>query len=77
MADLTWDLKHNFVEIFDPALLVLPRDEVEVLADDSNRMRYAEWDIARLVLFPKNGDLSLCKNWRGICQLDITSKIFS
>jgi hypothetical protein len=43
MADLTWDWKHNFVEIFDPALLI-PRDEVEELADDSNGMRYAEWD---------------------------------
>jgi hypothetical protein len=76
MADLTWDWKHNYVEIFDPALLI-PRDEVEELADDSNGMRYAEWDIARLVLLPKNGDLSLCKNWRGICLLDISSKIFS
>jgi hypothetical protein len=32
---------------------------------------------ARLVLLPKNGDLSQCKNWRGICLLDIASKIFS
>jgi hypothetical protein len=32
-------------------------------------MRYAEWDIARLVFLPKN--------WRGICLLDIASKIFS
>jgi hypothetical protein len=28
MADLTWDWKHNFVEIFNPALLI-PRNEVE------------------------------------------------
>jgi hypothetical protein len=32
-------------------------------------MRYAEWDIARLVFSFKNGDLSLCKK-RGICLLD-------
>jgi hypothetical protein len=28
MADLTWDWKHNFVEIFDHTLLI-PRDIVE------------------------------------------------
>ena len=33
--------------------------------------------MARLVLLPKKGDLSLCKNWRGICLLDVASKIFS
>ena len=26
---------------------------------------------------PKKGDLSLCKNWRGITLLSITSKVFS
>ena len=76
MADLNWDWKHNFVEIFDPALSV-SRVEPGQLADDSAGMKYAEWDVARLVLLPKKGDLSLCKNWRGICLLDIASKIFS
>ena len=33
--------------------------------------------MARLVLLPKKGDLSLCKNCRGICLLDVASKIFS
>jgi hypothetical protein len=33
MADLTWDWKHNLVDIFDPELLI-PRDEVGELADD-------------------------------------------
>jgi hypothetical protein len=40
-------------------------------------MTYDEWDRARLKLLPKKGDLSLCKNWRGICLLDVASKIFS
>jgi len=30
-----------------------------------------------MVLLPKKGDLSLCKNWRGICLLDVFSKIMS
>jgi hypothetical protein len=30
-----------------------------------------------MVLLPKKGDLSLCKNWRGICLLDVSSKIMS
>jgi len=29
------------------------------------------------VLLPKKGDLSLCKNWRGICLLDVSSKMMS
>jgi hypothetical protein len=33
--------------------------------------------MARLVLLPKKGDLSLCRNWREICLLDVVSKIFS
>jgi hypothetical protein len=38
---------------------------------------FPEWEVARLMLLPKKGDLSQCKNWRGICLLDIASKIFS
>lgn len=34
-----------------------------------------EWLVARCKLLPKKGDLGLCKNWRGICLLDIASKI--
>ena len=38
---------------------------------------YDSWLMARLVLLTKKGELSLCKNWRGICLLDISSKILS
>jgi hypothetical protein len=31
--------------------------------------------VSRMKLLPKKGDLSLTKNWRGICLLDIASKI--
>jgi len=44
------------------------------------RKRLAEviwWRLSRMVLLPKKGDLSLCKNWRGICLLDVFSKIMS
>jgi hypothetical protein len=75
-ADLEWDWKRGFVEVFDPALLQ-GRAEPGPIADDSRGLRYAEWDVAKLVLLPKKGDLSLCKNWRGICLLDVASKIFS
>lgn len=75
-ADLTWDWKHGFVEVFNP-VLAQGRVELGPIPDDSQGLRYAEWDVAKLVLLPKKGDLSLCKNWRGICLLDIASKIFS
>jgi hypothetical protein len=38
---------------------------------------YDEWLISHLKLLPKKGDLALPKNWRGICILDIASKIVS
>jgi hypothetical protein len=53
----------------DRVLGPLPGNEGEVV--------YGSWLMARLVLLPKKGDLSLCRNWRGICLLDISSKILS
>ena len=36
------------------------------------------WLIAHIMkILHKKGDLSLCKNWRAICLLDIASKILS
>ena len=50
-----------------------PKDEDA----DNDGVLFPEWSEARLKLLPKKGDLSQCKNWRGICLLDIASKIFS
>jgi hypothetical protein len=55
-ADLEWDWKRGFVEVFDPALLQ-GRAEPGLIADVSQGLRYAEWDVAKLVLLPKKGDL--------------------
>ena len=43
--------------------------------EDEDGMVVDEWLVARCKLLPKKGDLGLCKNWRGICLLDIASKI--
>ena len=75
-ADLVFDWKHKYVEVFNPAILQ-GCVEPGPMVDDSQGLRYAEWDKAKLVLLPKKGDLSLCKNLRGICLLDIASKILS
>jgi hypothetical protein len=76
-ADLAKDLTRGNLHIYDPAVI----DEVllpEYNADaDADGLIYDEWLVARLKLLPKKGDLSLCKNWRGICLLDIASKILS
>lgn len=44
---------------------------------DEDGIIYLQWLQARMKLLPKKGDLSLCKNWRAICLLDIASKIVS
>ena len=36
-----------------------------------------DWKTGLIVKLPKKGKLSLCKNWRGITLLSITSKVFS
>ena len=72
-ADLRWDYEHGFVSTTPPAPegvdLSLDDDE------DADGMIVDEWLVARCKLLEKKGDLGLCKNWRGICLLDIASKI--
>ncbi len=45
------------------------------LARDDGGVVYEEWRHARLVLFALKRDLSVCKNWRGICRLGVCSKL--
>jgi hypothetical protein len=74
--DIKWDLERKFLRLHDPALE--PSDALNsALADDSTGLVYEEWLVARLKLLPKKGDLSQCKNWRGICLLDVASKVMS
>ena len=44
---------------------------------DADGISFIQWMHARVKILPKKGDLSLCKNWRAICLLDIVSKILS
>ena len=55
------------------------RDDQDLppLPDDTGGVRFPQWESALLRLLPKKGDLSLPKNWRGICLLDVASKIAS
>jgi hypothetical protein len=78
MGDLKWDLERHYLKLHDPVLK--PKDEPTsplATVDDSEGLIYAEWLIARLKLLPKKGDLTLCKNWRGISLLDVASKVMS
>ena len=74
--DLSWDLKHGFLTLHDPAL-DSPTAAPGSLTSDAGGVVYEEWRHARLVLLPKKGDHSLCKYWRGICLLDVCSKLLS
>ena len=71
--DVKWDLEHGYMVLHPP----LEDRVLGPLPDDGGEVKYDAWLMARLVLLPKKGDLSLCKNWRGICLLDVASKIFS
>jgi ribosomal protein S26 len=72
-GDVKWDLEHGYMALHLP-----PDDRVlGPLPGDGGEAKYGAWLMARLVLLSKKGDLSLCKNWRGICLLGVASKIFS
>ena len=75
ISDLKWAHENRCIIYFDPQLY--PDVPLHTLRSDTDGKRFEEWEAARLRLLPKKGDLSLCKNWRGISLLDISSKIFS
>ena len=62
--------------LHDPAL-DSPTAAPGPLASDAGGVVSEEWRNARLVFLPKKGNLLLCKNWRGICLLDVCSKLLS
>ena len=80
-ADIAWDLERGFLRVFDPRLTPDIAGEIDMAECYSGRddggICYPEWLKAKLVLLPKKGDLGLPKNWRGICLLDIASKLLS
>jgi len=75
-GDLPWAWQRGDLLLLDPALEA-DGTPMAARASDDGGLTYAEWSAARLVLLPKKGDLMLTKNWRGICLLDIGSKILS
>ena len=64
--DLETAMKNERVEFLYP---IQETQDLSPLANDSNGIRLKEWEVALLRLLPKKGDLSLPKNWRGICLL--------
>ncbi len=64
--DLRWDLKHGFLTLHDPALdsrTAAPGP----LASDAVVSFMKNGAMRGLFFCQKKGDLSLCRNWRGIC----------
>lgn len=76
-ADLKTDYEKGYLTIQNPDSEVPAEPEVKILDADKDGVQFAEWLVARLKLLPKKGDLHLPSNWRGICLLDIASKVVS
>ena len=75
--DLIQDVDNGWLILIDPACDVNLEVEDKKPDSDKDALIYEEWLIARLKLLPKKGDLQLTNNWRGICLLDISSKVVS
>ena len=58
--DLSWDLKHGFLTLHDPALDP-PTAPPGPLTSDAGGVVYEEWRHARLVLLPKKGTFCFAK----------------
>jgi hypothetical protein len=67
------------VKKLDPAPEPAPVAELPAKDETADRdgVMYPEWLVSLMKLLPKKGNLAECKNWRGICLLDISSKIVS
>jgi hypothetical protein len=77
LPDLKTDLEKDWLTLHVPPLDATIEVEAEDHNTDKDGLQYEEWLVARLKLLPKKGDLSKCNNWRGICLLDIASKVMS
>lgn len=77
-AHPSW-LESNLRKVISNGHMTLHEPAVELppMPSDENGIMFDEWDIARMKLLPKKGNLAIKKNWRGICLLDIASKIVS
>ena len=74
-------VKQGWVTIHHPLAPAAPEPPPATAAvamvSDKGGVIWSDWLSARIKLLPKKGDLSMCKNWRAICLLDVASKIFS